>query len=175
MLMSKRSSFIFFTIWLLELNFCFAGEEERQLCDSILVRGITEFLVNAPTAVTAPHNLRYPAINLCKTAVHHQDIDVRPFAYCHKAIVRHSYQLSSCFMRLCLQVRLSCVQQVYRVFRESPEDLSRVFMREIGPRLLYQLHQTSSFSTKKEIKLFDAMLDTVLLMFDKTKEQFSKY
>ena len=121
-----------------------AAEEDRELCDSILVEGITEFLVHAPTRVTAPNNLRYPAINLLKTAVHHANIDIR----------------------------LSCITQICRVFREADPDVANVFMREIGPRLLYQLHQTSTFNTKKEIELFEVLTDAMLLIFGHTKVEF---
>uniref|UniRef100_A0A6A7FSQ7 HEAT repeat-containing protein 5A n=5 Tax=Hirondellea gigas TaxID=1518452 RepID=A0A6A7FSQ7_9CRUS len=119
-------------------------EDERIVCESVVVRGVTEFLVHAPCSVTAPHNLRYPAINLCKSAMHHADY----------------------------QVRVLCVQQIHRIFISAGTEVSSVFMQALGPRLLYQLHKTSAVTTQHQLQLFDAMMDAVMFMFEKTLPQY---
>ncbi|KAF2363792.1 Armadillo-type fold [Trinorchestia longiramus] len=119
-------------------------EEEREVCETVVLRAVTEFVVHSPDSVTAPHNLRYPLLNLYKSTIHHTSA----------------------------QVRLSCCEQLYRIFRECSEPLSTVFMQALAPRLLYQLHKTLTASCSTELRLFDVLVDAIMLTFDRTLPKY---
>ncbi|KAK7086919.1 HEAT repeat-containing protein 5B [Halocaridina rubra] len=116
-------------------------EDERTTDEVVVLRGIAQLILHAPSSVSRPHNLQYPAINLFKMATQHQQLDVR----------------------------IQCIQTLESIFSHNEGEISTPYIHALAPRILEYLHDShNNVNSEAELQLLTESLNAMELLIPRT-------